>query len=358
VAVNSRSRAVVSSVPTWVAMIDIALYDWTLLLGSRDPFHGTFDTCTGEWRIATVERVDHGPMYYVLFRKNAASNCDPPVTRGTFAIFQPVIPDIPAFSKRKLEFWLERSVNLYRKQLSRTVDLAMKVDIMEQTRSKPASTVYPWMDTENVTAHLRKCFKSVYDKVKLVNGQVDGMEAQMTHLKQLIEDVKTKSEADNQGLQSDIDAQKAQNQQLRNELDAERDQNQRLETTIKDSQQSITRTGQQLNDLSNKFRAHDTITTSKFKRTDRLVTDSTQRIDSLERSGNTYSQDILELRQDLGDRFGTALLHTQESLRHNQTAYIEGLGLLRNETAEKLATLTDHLSTAVDTVQAQSREHT
>jgi len=234
----------------------------------------------------------------------------------------------------------------------------MKVDIMEQTRTKPASTVYPWMDTENVTAHLRKCFKSVYDKVKLVNGRVDGMEAQMTHLKQLIEDVKTKSEADIQGLQGDVDTQKAQNQQLRNELDAERDRNQRLETTINNSQQSITRIDQKSHDLSNQFCAQKTITTANFQRTDRLVSESTQRIDSLERSGNTYSQDILELREDLGDRFRTALVHTQESLHHNQAAYINGLGLLRNETAEKLATLTDHLSTTVDTVQAQSREHT
>ncbi|KAI4940754.1 hypothetical protein J4E86_010726 [Alternaria arbusti] len=195
------------------------------------------------------------------------------------------------------------------------------------------------MDTENVTAHLRKCFKSVYDKVKLVNGRVDGMEAQMTHLKQLIEDVKTKSEADIQGLQGDVDTQKAQNQQLRNELDAERDRNQRLETTINNSQQSITRIDQKSHDLSNQFCAQKTITTANFQRTD-------------------DSQDILELREDLGDRFRTALVHTQESLHHNQAAYINGLGLLRNETAEKLATLTDHLSTAVDTVQAQSREHT
>ncbi|KAI4694869.1 uncharacterized protein J4E84_001492 [Alternaria hordeiaustralica] len=228
---------------------------------------------------------------------------------------------------------------------------------MERTPSKPASTVYPWMDTEHVTGHLRKCFKFVYDKVKLLNGRVDGMEAQMTHLKQLVEDVKTKSEADNQGLQGDIDAQKAQNQQLRNELDAERDRNQRLETTIKDSQQSITRTSQQLNDLSNKFRAHETIATAKLQRTDRIVPDLKQRIDSLERSDNTYSQSIVELRNHLEDRFETAVVHTQEGLLHNQTAYINGLGLLRNETAEKLATLTDHLSTAVDTVQAQSHEH-
>ena len=53
------------------------------------------------------------------------------------------------------------------------------------------------------------------------------MEAQMKHLKQLVEDVKIKSEAYDQGLQSDIDAQKAQNQQLRNELDAERDRKDR-----------------------------------------------------------------------------------------------------------------------------------
>ncbi|KAI4933340.1 uncharacterized protein J4E92_003006 [Alternaria infectoria] len=214
------------------------------------------------------------------------------------------------------------------------------------------------MDTEHVTGHLRKCFKFVYDKVKLLNGRVDGMEAQMTHLKQLVEDVKIKSEADNQGLQRDIDAQKAQNQQLRNELDAERDRNQRLETTIKDSQQSITRTGQQLGDLSNQFRAHETIATAKLQRTDRIVPDLKQRIESLERSGNTYSQSIVELRNHLEDRFETAVVHTQESLRHNKTAWIKGLELLRTETAEKLATTTDHFSTAVDTVQAQSREHT
>ena len=124
-----------------------------------------------------MERVDHSPMHYVFFRrKDTASYCDPRVTGGNFALFQPVIPDIPAFSKRKLELLLQRSVNLYRKQLSRTVDLAMmKVDIMERTPSKPASTVYPWMDTEHVTGHLRKCFKFVYDKVKLLNGRVDGM---------------------------------------------------------------------------------------------------------------------------------------------------------------------------------------
>ncbi|KAI4680526.1 hypothetical protein J4E81_010207 [Alternaria sp. BMP 2799] len=229
---------------------------------------------------------------------------------------------------------------------------------MERTPSKPASTVYPWMDTEHVTGHLRKCFKFVYDKVKLLNGRVDGMETQMTHLKQLIEDVKTKSEADNKGLQGDIDTQKAQNQQLRNELDAERDRNQRLETTIKDSQQSITRTGHQLGDLSNQFRAHETIATAKLQRTDRIVPDFTQRIDSLERSGNTYIQSIVELRNHLEDRFETAVVHTQESLRHNKTAWIKGLELLRSETAEKLATTTDHFSTAVDTVQAQSHEHT
>jgi len=108
------------------------------------------------------------------------------------------------------------------------MDLAMmKVDIMEQTPSKPASTVKPWMDTENVTGVLRKSFNFVYDKLKLLNGRVDGMEAQMKHLKQLVEDVKIKSEAYDQGLQSDIDAQKAQNQQLRNELDAERDRKDR-----------------------------------------------------------------------------------------------------------------------------------
>jgi len=306
-----------------------------------------------------VERVDHGPMYYVFFRKDTASYCDPLVTGEICAIFQPVISDISAFSRRKFELLLQRSVNLHRKQLSRTVDLAMmKVDIMEQTRNKPASTVYPWMDTEHVTGHLRKCFKFVYDKVKLLNGRVDGMEAQMTHLKQLVEDVKTKSEADNQGLQGDIDTQKAQNQQLRNELDAERDRNQRLETTIKDLQQSITRTGQQLNDLSNNFRAHETITTAKLQRTDRIVPDLTQQIKSLERSGNTYSQSIAELRNHLEDRFETAVVHTQECLRHNKTAWIKGLELLRTETAEKLATTTDHFSTAIDTVQAQSREHT
>ena len=342
-----------------MARIDIASYDWTLSLGSKDSFHGTFDTCTGERRIATVERVDHGLAHYVFFRKDTASYCDPRVTGGIFAFFQPVIPVIPAFSKRKLEILLRRSVNLYRKQLSRTVDLAMmKVDIMEQTRNKPASTVYPWMDTEHVTGHLRKCFKFVYDKVKLLNGRVDSMEAQMTHLKQLVEDVKTKAEADNQGLQGDIETQKAQNQQLRNELDAERDRNQRLETTIKDSQQSITRTGQQLNDLSNQLCAQKTITTANFQRTDRLVSKSTKQIESLGRSGNTYSQSIVELRNHLEDRFETAVVHTQESLRHNKTAWIKGLELLRTETAEKLATTTDHFSTAVDTVQAQSREHT
>ncbi|KAI4701048.1 hypothetical protein J4E89_010884 [Alternaria sp. Ai002NY15] len=229
---------------------------------------------------------------------------------------------------------------------------------MERTPSKPASTVYPWMDTEHVTGHLRKCFKFVYDKVKLLNGRVDGMETQMTHLKQLIEDIKTKSEADNKGLQGDIDTQKAQNQQLRNGLDAERDRNQRLETTIKDSQQSITRTGQQLGDLSNQFRAHETIATAKLQRTDRIVPDLTQRIELLKRSGNTYSQSIVELRNHLEDRFETAVVHTQESLRHNKTAWIKGLELLRIETAEKLATLTDRLATAVDTVQAQSHEHT
>ncbi|KAI4666224.1 uncharacterized protein J4E79_002261 [Alternaria viburni] len=229
---------------------------------------------------------------------------------------------------------------------------------MEQARSKPASTVYPWMDTEHVTGHLRKCFKFVYDKVKLLNGRVDGMEAQMTHLKQLVEDVKTKSEADNQGLKGDIDAQKAQNQQLRNELDAERDRNQRLETTIKDSQQSITRIDQKSHEISNQFCAQKTITAANFQRTDRLVSESMQRIKSLERSGNTYSQSIVELRNDMEDRFETAVVHTQEGLRHNKTAWIKGLELLRTETAEKLATTTDHFSTAIDTVQAQSREHT
>jgi len=306
-----------------------------------------------------VERVDHGLAHYVFFRKDTASYCDPRVTGEIFAFFQPVIPVIPAFSKRKLELLLQRSVNTYRKQLSRTVDLArMKVDIMEQTPSKPASTVRPWMKPDSVSGVLRNSFEYVYGKLKLVNGRVDGMEAQMTHLKQLVGDLKIKSEADNQGLQSDIDAQKAQNQQLRNGLDAERDRNQRLETTIKDSQQAITRNDQKLHDLSNQFCAHKTIITANFQRTDRLVSESTQRIESLKQSGYTYSQSIVELRKDLGDRFETAVVHTQEGLRHNQTAYIEGLGLLRNETAEKLATLTDHLSTAVDTVQAQSHEHT
>ncbi|KAI4646391.1 uncharacterized protein J4E78_009313 [Alternaria triticimaculans] len=229
---------------------------------------------------------------------------------------------------------------------------------MEQSRSKPASTVYPWMDTEHVTGHLRKCFKFVYDKVKLLNGRVDGMEAQMAHLKQLVEDVKRKSEADNQGLQGHIDTQKAQNQQLRNELDAERDRNQRLETTINNSQQSITRIDQKSHDLSNQFLAQKTITTANFQRTDRLVSKSTQKIESLERSGNTYIQSIVDLREDLEDRFETAVVHTQECLRHNKTAWIKGLELLRTETAEKLATTTDHFSTAIDTVQAQSREHT
>ncbi|KAI4604595.1 hypothetical protein J4E83_011066 [Alternaria metachromatica] len=227
-----------------------------------------------------------------------------------------------------------------------------------KTPSKPASTGRPWMKPDSVSGVLRNSFEYVYGKLKLVNGRVDGMEAQMTHLKQLVEDVKIKSEADNQALQSDIDAQKAQNQQLRNELDAERDRNQRLETTIKDSQQSITRTGQQLNDLSNKFHAHETIADAKLQRTDRIVPDLTQRIESLKRSGNTYSQSIVELRNHLEDRFETAVVHTQESLRHNKTAWIKGLELLRSETAEKLATTTDHFSTAVDTVQAQSREHT
>ena len=81
--------------------------------------------------MATVERVDHGPMHYVFFRKDTASYCDPRVTGENFASFQSVVPDIPAFSKRKLELLLQRSANPYRKQLSRTVDLAMmKVDIM------------------------------------------------------------------------------------------------------------------------------------------------------------------------------------------------------------------------------------
>jgi len=298
-------------------------------------------------------------MHYVFFRRDTASYCDPRVTGENFAFLQPVISDTPAFSKRKLELLLQGSVNLHRKQLSRTVGLAMmKVDIMEQTPSKPASTVRPWMKPDSVSGVLRNSFEYVYGKLKLVNGRVDGMEAQMTHLKQLVEDVKIKSEADSQGLQSDIDAQKAQNQQLRNELDAERDRNQRLETTIKDSQQAITRTGQQLNDLSNQFRAHETIATAKLQRTDRIVPDLTLRIESLERSANTYIQSIVDLREDLEDRFETAVVHTQECLRHNKTAWIKGLELLRTETAEKLATTTDHFSTAIDTVQAQSHEHT
>lgn len=233
-----------------------------------------------------------------------------------------------------------------------------KANIMEQTLGKPAPTVYPWINTDNVTGDVKKSFAFVYGRLKFQAGLVDDLEAQMKHLKQFIGDAKTKLEADIEGMQSDIGDLKAQNQQLRNELDAERARNQRLETTLEDSQNSISRIDQQLNDLSNKFGGHMTIAFAHFKRTDRVVPDFLQRIDWLDRSSNTYSQIIAELREDLEDRFETAVIHTQDGLRHNRTAWIEGLEKLRIETAEKLDTATSHFSTAVESVQAQTLEHT
>ncbi|KAH6870089.1 hypothetical protein BKA58DRAFT_171184 [Alternaria rosae] len=233
-----------------------------------------------------------------------------------------------------------------------------KANIMEQTLGKPAPTVYPWINTDNVTGDVKKSFAFVYGRLKFQAGRVDDLEAQMKHLKQFVGDAKTKFEADIEGLQSDIGDLKAQNQQLRNELDAERARNQRLETTLEDSRKSISRIGQQLNDLSNKFDGHMTIAFAHFKRTDRVVPDFLQRIEWLDRSSNTYSQSIAELREDLEDRFETVVIHNQDGLRHNRTAWIEGLEKLRIETAEKLDTATNHFSTAVESVQAKTLEHT
>jgi hypothetical protein len=66
----------------------------------------------------------------------------------------------------------------------------------------------------------------------------------------------------------------------------------------------------------------------------------------------------MEFETDMEYRFETAVLNTQEGLRHIQFAKAKGIQDLRVETAEEIGTTTNRLSFAEDAVEEQVHEHT
>jgi hypothetical protein len=219
------------------------------------------------------------------------------------------------------------------------------------------------------------------------------LNAQENHGKgymQLVRDVEKKAEADIERLRSKLDAEKMRTDQLETFItvlvrpfiqvgisitalgwsNVSTAQNGDAYNTIPETRQrrslydealspdAAVKLNKRMDSLFNLDVANTTLIDAKFTETERAVQECAQRIGSLDQVSNTPSQRFMEFETDMEYRFETAVLNTQEGLRHNQHARAKDIQDLKVKIAEEIGTITKRLSSTGNVVREQVHEHT